>query len=374
METDVPFQPLYYNGAGVLIMRLFILPVLLIISVSVFAEKEVKGILNRDTRWNADEGPYRLSGDIVVARNIRLTIAPGCRISVASIDHKDTAITQYDKIDSRYISIKVYGTLICIGSQEKRTVFAPDSLNTSLPAWYGIVLDGAEDQFTEIAHTDITGAYNGITVRRCAPLIHHTVIIRNHTGLLCSDYGSATLINCLVGYNTSSGIRIDKSNPEILNSMVIFNRNNGLWCDGASRITFTYNCIFGNGDGDLLDCDPEIGLPVKKNKNGDSIDIYKNLRLNPIFSGSPAEAASRRQDPAVPTPAGQIRNPEIAAIVHDGSSDSSQSQPPSPGKQYELSEYSPCRDAGEPSSKLKDRDGSRNDIGIYGGPPIINHR
>ncbi len=355
-------------------MRWPILPLLLIIIVSVVAEKEVRGILNRDTRWNADDGPYRLTGDIVVARNIRLTIAQGCRIILAPTDHADTAITQYDDIDRRFISIKVYGTLICIGAQDKRTVFAPDSLNTSLPAWYGIVLDGAEDQFTEIAYTDITGAYNGITVRRCAPLIHHTVLIRNHTGLLCTDFGSATLINCLVGYNTSSGIRIDKSNPVIRNSMIIFNRNNGLWCDGTSRITFTYNCIFGNGDGDLLDCDPEIGLPVKKNKNGDSIDTYKNLRMNPIFSGSPAETAARRHDLAVPTPAGQIRDPEIAAIVHDGRSDSLQSQPLPAGKRYELSEYSPCLDAGEPSSKLKDRDGSRNDIGIYGGPPIINQR
>ena len=236
------------------------------------------------------------------------------------------------------------------------------------------MLDGAEDQFTEIAHTDITGAYNGITVRRCAPLIHHTVLIRNHTGLLCSDFGSATLVNCLVGYNTSSGIRIDRSNPVIHNSMVVFNRNNGLWCDGTSRIDFSYNCIFGNGDGDLLDCDPEIGLPVKKNKNGDSIDTYNNLRTNPIFSGSPAEAASRRQDLAVPTPEGQIANAEIAAIVHEGTSDSLHSKPLPPGKRYELSEYSPCRNAGEPSSKMKDRDGSRNDIGIYGGPPIINHR
>ena len=35
---------------------------------------------------------------------------------------------------------------------------------------------------------------------------------------------------------------------------------------------------------------------------------------------------------------------------------------------YELSSGSTCVDAGNPSSSYNDEDGSRNDLGAYGGP------
>ena len=35
---------------------------------------------------------------------------------------------------------------------------------------------------------------------------------------------------------------------------------------------------------------------------------------------------------------------------------------------FHLDEFSPCVDAGDPSSVYEDPDGSRNDLGIYGGP------
>lgn len=344
--------------------------------MAVSAETKVGGILTRDTRWKPENGPYRLVGDLVIARHVRLTIAPGCRIITAAGSPADTAIEQFDDIDSRYASIKVLGTLICVGNSRKQTVFSPDTSIGTFPAWYGIILDGADDQFTEIGHTDLTGAVNGITVRNCAPLIHHTIIEHNHTGIVCIDHGSAHVYNCCIAYNITTGIRIEKSNPVFRNSLVVFNRNNGVWCDGTSRIDFRYNCIFGNSDGDLLDCDPEIGLMKKMNKNGDSVDTYHNLREDPIFSGSAADSTSRVKDLSVPTTNNHIHNREIAAIIHGTTNDTVPSEPDTspPEQRYELSGYSPCRDAGDPSSKLKDRDGSRNDMGIYGGPPVIHRK
>ncbi|MBN1757499.1 MAG: right-handed parallel beta-helix repeat-containing protein [Chitinispirillaceae bacterium] len=356
-------------------MSLRLIQIIIVVCTAVLAETDVGGILTRDTRWNADGNPYRLSEDLVVERYVRLTIAPGCRIIVSSSRPVDTTITQYDKMDMKYTSIKVYGTLICVGNWNKRTVFSPDTADVALPAWYGILLDGADDQFTEIGHTDITGAYNAVTIRRCSPLIHHTALERNHTGIFCMEHGSVRVYNCFIGYNTAAGIRFDGSNPVVRNSIIVFNRNNGVWCDSRSKIDFAYNCIFGNGDGDLLDCDPEIGLPAKKNKNGDSIDIFNNLRQNPVFTGSPADSTSRLNDLSVPTDEVRIKNRAIAAIIHEGAEDTAKSPPsPPPVQRYELSGYSPCRDAGDPSSKLKDTDGSRNDMGIYGGPAFIDRK
>ena len=342
---------------------------------SAYAETEVGGVLKRDTRWNRDDGPYILTEDLVVSRNVRLTIASGCRIVVSSSPRNDTAVPQLDNVDSRLTSIKVYGTLICVGSSDKRITFSPDTHSITHPSWYGIILDDADDQFTEITYTDISGAFNGIMVKKSAPLIHHVIIEHNHTGLLCTDQGSVRIYNSLIGFNTSAGIRTEKSNPSIINSIIVFNRNNGIWCDGMSKINCSYNCIFGNADGDLLDCDPEIGLLTKTNKNGDSIDVFNNVLQDPVFSGSPADSSERLKDPDVPTEKALVRDTVIAAIIHEEDRKTAGTVPVKTRRlRYQLSRYSPCRDAGDPSSGFKDRDGSRNDMGIYGGPAVIGKK
>ncbi|MBN1308904.1 MAG: right-handed parallel beta-helix repeat-containing protein [Chitinispirillaceae bacterium] len=336
--------------------------------------KEVGGVLTRNTRWNAEEGPFYLTSDLLVAKNVRLTITAGTRVVVGACAGKDTAIRQYDDVDSRTVSIKIHGTLICCGKGEKRIIFAPDSSCTASPAWYGIIFHKADEQFTEITYADITGAYCGISVIRCSPTIRNAVIEHNHIGILCSDNASARVYNCVIMSNNAAGLRVVEANPCFMNNIISFNRNIGLWCDGLSKVTCAFNCISGNGDGDFFECDPELGLPVKKNKRGDSVDIFNNLRFDPIFSGSIADSTARRQDISLPTEKHLIRDTAIAAVLQSGREETKDVRNPSLGGRYRLSQYSPCIDAGNPSGPFKDRDGSRNDMGIWGGPEVINRK
>lgn len=346
-----------------------IFTVIVLCVAPVRAEKLVGGIINRDTRWNADEGPYILAGDLLICRNTRLTITPGTVIIVRKPPRVDTAAPQINQFDSVTSSIKVEGTLLCIGRRENRIIFSPDSAATTTPSWYGIVLHQADDQFTEIAHTDIAGAFCGIAIENCAPTIRNTVLEFNHIGIVCTERADARIYNMVITANTAAGIRIEQSNPSIRNSIIAFNRNNGLWCDGTSRIVITNNCIYGNNDGNFLDCDPELGQLKKGNRKGKHLDRYGNVMQNPTFSGSVAETQAVKQDINQPTDTAHIINRTIAAILHPPKKHTIEQPGTSPsGHRYELSRYSPCIDAGNPSAKYKDQDGSRNDIGIWGGP------
>lgn len=344
---------------------------------SVLSQHKVGGVILRDTRWRIEESPFFVESDVVVRRNVRLIIDPGVIIIVNTKPSKiDTEVKQENKTDSSTVAIKVYGTLICKGKSEKRIIFKPDVAERKGTLWYGIQLYESDDDFTEIAYTDITGAAYGIEVIRCSPLIRNCIIEHNHIGVLCGEKSIPYIYNCVISYNMVAGIKIENSNPHITNNIIAFNINNGIWCDGVSKIVCTYNCIFGNKDGNMLDCDPEIGVKIKKNKRGDSVDIYNNLFVDPIFSGSLADSIANSRDINLPTDKKFLKDTTISSIVN---SDTKKNLTEVEGtkivkKRYLLSKYSPCKDAGHPSETFKDRDGSRNDMGIWGGPEFISKK
>jgi hypothetical protein len=332
-------------------------------------------IITRDTRWKPDTGPVYLFTDVVVARGASLTIAPGTRIIIGRPRGVDTTIRQYDEIDAKTISIKVHGTLIAEGIRSKRIIFSPDTSNKDgAPYWYGIILQEADNQFTEIANVDITGAYCGVTIDECAPVIRNSIIEYNHIGINCRNRAAPRIRNCTIVSNMAVGIGTSTSNPVITGNIIAFNRNNGIWCDGTAKISCTFNCIAENGDGNFLDCDPELGVKVKTGVRGDSVDMFNNRFTDPVFIGSPAERKKQEQDVTLPTEKGLIKDSLIASIINLGRKPTAKTEEPPATGRYQLSKYSPCIDAGDPDAGFKDPDGSRNDIGNRGGPDFISKK
>ena len=334
------------------------------------AQQRIGGILSASTRWNADEGPFILEKDVIVPEGVRLTIAPATRIIVAGSPVSDSS-AQIDRTDSLSVSIKVKGgALICIGRSDKRITISPEEPGSGHHSWYGIVLDGAEDPFTEISFTDIIGAFCAVTVTNSRPVIRTSTFEYNHVGINCINGGTAQVVNCIVSRNFASGIKIRESNPRITNSIIAFNHNTGVWCDGLSKIDFEYNCVWGNGDGDMFECDPELGILSKTNKNKDSVDNHFNLYRDPVFTGSVADSIAAERDISIPTKKSNIKNLRIARIVFNNADKNEQTPKPETGK-YSLSRYSPCVNAGNPAERFNDMDGSKNDMGIDGGPEFF---
>jgi hypothetical protein len=336
------------------------------------AETRVGGALHGDNRWDLEGSPYVVQSDLVITRFAHLTIDPGVRVVIARGSDSGETVPQFDAPDSGSVSIKVEGALNCVGKRNKRITFVPAEASDGKLGWYGIIFNKANGKFCEIAFADITGAFNGVTVYECRPLVRNSVIEYNNIGVSCQKNGGALIYNCIISNNYAAGIRVQEANPHVANCIVMRNRNNGLWCDGISKVQFEFNCVWGNSDGNFLDCDPLLGKIVRLNKNRDSVDNAGNLRRDPVFFGTPAESVAFARDTRLPTDKSKVKNVDLAKVVNTRLRDSgfarykSQKRP-----RYFLSRYSPCINAGSPAGAFKDADGSRNDIGIFGGPDFI---
>jgi hypothetical protein len=192
-------------------------------------------------------------------------------------------------------------------------------------------------------------------------------------GVVCGEKGNARVYNCVISNNFTTGIKMMNANPTFFGNIVAFNKNNGLWCDGVSRITFQYNCLWGNADGDFLECDPELGVAVKGGKKDKvPLDESHNVLANPIFAGSQYDSMAVEKDLSLPTDKSRITDTSLAKVLYKSLADSlAAKKRKSSYPRFSLSKYSPCIDAGNPAGQFKDADGTRNDIGIYGGKEFL---
>lgn len=345
---------------------------MMIAAAAACAGTNVGGILHGDVRWTLEDGPYLVESDLLVSRFAHLTIDPGVRVAVAAGPGATTTVPQFDALDSTSVSIRVEGTLTCAGRKNKRVVFAPASVTDTRLGWYGIIFCKVNGKLNEIACADITGAYNGVTVSECAPLVRNTVLEQNNIGVSCLKGGNVLIYNCIIANNFAAGVRVQEANPTVENSILTGNRNNGLWCDGISRVNFSFNCAFNNGDGNFLDCDPRLGRNARLNKRTDSVDGADNLASDPVFAGSAADSIAFMRDIRIPTDKSKVKNEELAKVVNGRLRDSGFARYRARKvPRWTLSRYSPCVNSGDPAAAFKDADGSRCDIGIFGGPEFF---
>lgn len=336
------------------------------------AQTKVGGVLSGETHWDIAGNPYIVESDILVPRFAHLAIDPGVKVVINKQRYIPEKIAQFDALDSVSISIRIEGTLACAGRRAKRITFAPAEVGDNRLGWYGMIFDKVNGKFNEIAFADLTGAYYGITARDCNPLVRNSVLEGNNIGVNCLSNGSALVFNCIIANNFAAGVRVQGANPHIANSIITKNRNNGLWCDGVSKIAFEYNCVYANRDGDFLDCDSRFGRRTRVTKSRDSVDFAFNYYHDPVFYGSEADSIAFARDVSIPTDTSKVKNKRIATMVQKKPRDSSFARYRSKIKpRFALSRYSPCVNNGDPASAFKDADGSRNDIGIHGGPEFF---
>lgn len=192
----------------------------------------------------------------------------------------------------------------------------------------------------------ITGNRNGVRVNGGSPIIRNNIINFNgSTSDALLNYGiislSATPLiqNNLICSNSGAGIYIAwaaSSGAQVINNTVADNTDNGIWCYGGAEPVIKNNILARNS----------TGLSASSNakpKNSFN-DVWGNTWRN-------YDAQS-----------GGVANPGPGDISGDPRFDLL-SVPP-----YHLAITSPCINAGDPNPFFNDRDGTRNDMGCFGGP------
>jgi hypothetical protein len=155
------------------------------------------------------------------------------------------------------------------------------------------------------------------------------------------------------------------------NSIIAFNRGNGVWGDNISRITASHDCLYDNRDGLFFNCDPRLGILKRRNARKDSVDGADTLIADPVFAGSSADSVAREKDLSRPTEQSRMRDTTLAHVMAPTPPDSSGVPSPSSStaarlKKYALSRYSPCIDAG-----VKDRFKMRQKRSCEDVPPPL---
>lgn len=319
-------------------------------------ETRVGGIISTEARWEPENAPYVITRDILVTRSGRLTIAPGTRIVVGKPLLYDDSIPQEDGLDSQLVSIKVNGQIHCTGRMQNRIAIASMFETSEHCAWYGILVENPIGDLNEIAFTDISGACNALIVRNAELTVRNCLVEFNNTGLRLERGGNASIYNSIIAHNFTSAVVVTASNPTFSNCIIAYNNNMGMWCDGVSKTKTEYSCFYGNGDGNFMDCDPQLGV-LTHNKKGetDSTDSHNNLFRNPLFNSAPAEHRD-------------VTNESATQLDLD----SATYKPILPRDRYRLSPKSPCRDAGDPDKAYRDMDGTRADMGIFGNQEFLD--
>lgn len=147
-------------------------------------------------------------------------------------------------------------------------------------------------------------------VERTAVLSGFVIRRSQHAGIFLNQ-AAPTLRNNVIIENAGPGIHCAQASPQVLNNALVANAGGGIVCQYPdTEPVINYNVFWNNQPADLGGCTPGAG--------------------------------NRFEEPGF-----------VAALQGD----------------YRLRSDSPLVDAGDPEVALYDRDGSRNDIGVYGGPP-----
>ncbi|MGH1365193.1 MAG: TonB family protein [Calditrichia bacterium] len=218
------------------------------------AQGKVSGKLTQDTVW---KNLVWVNGDVIVPKNVTLTIEPGCRVRMEPKTDK----TRSGKAPER-IEIIIFGTLIAKGVEGNgRIVFTSRTTNQKMNDWYGIVFKNRNNR-SVMQNCLVEYAYKGITC-----------------------YGSAPMIaNSEIRFNQYAGISAEiRSKPIIRNTMISGNEFGGIICELASNPIVEKSIITQNTNGIIVFDQSKPDLGSVRGTDGQSIGenlIFNNFETN----------------------------------------------------------------------------------------------
>jgi hypothetical protein len=262
--------------------------------------------------------PYRITQTLLVDAADTLLIEPGVRLYF----NDSTGLV-------------IYGQLLCTGTASQQILFTAASTS-----WKGIrILEGprlSDIRFTTIEKIDITREYD-ILRNGSVEIVNSDIVISN--SIFRNNFGK-----------NGGALAIDQSHSVICNN--IFSNNFAAGFGGAFLSSASSNKIINNVFHKNTSNNYAGGLllfsPVM-----DSIQnniFYGNTNTTGDSSIATYQADSHHfvafynflQDG---------HNPAFVSVVD-----------------FHLSSTSPCSNAGNPAARYNDTDGTRNDMGAYGGP------
>ena len=354
-------------------------------------------------KWDTltvEYSPYRANADLWILEGETLVIEPG-------------VIIEFNSVTELRFSFDIYGTLIAEGTEQNPIIIRSQGYENNSGEiirykgdWErfkfhstssGNVLDYVEvTQATEISfETNISATNcsfvdnkNPVTILTFDAQFESCTFMGNgFAGLILENLTNATTItHCVFYQNEGYGLSCtDHSNPVIKNNIFVQNQVHGIKCDVFSHPQIINNTIVNND---------YKGIFAKTNSN----PVIKN---NIIFDNNKGGiSCNQASNPLITFNDSYLNNYDSTMIVNQATGDTTwiidntgldfdncpnfvgefdttgldiynnfSSDPVfSDYQTFSLSPSSPCVNAGDDAAEYNDIDGSRNDLGAYGGP------
>ncbi len=313
--------------------------------------------------------PYRMSCDVKVDRGTTLTIPAGTMINV-------------DSPSDRLYYINVFGRLVIEGTPDNRVtinalnpaqmwggirIYSDDSTSAPSVFYYADLINYRFFQMTkpgtEFVGCRFDSAFEyGVSIATASMNWDSAVRIQDCTFERCGTWGigvfssAATIRNTLVQNGRGRGITLDATDVyvQITNCVMRNNSTTGLYMADVCSPQVV-NCVSMNNGYYGIEMDNNC-LPVIMNNiiyNNARYGIYARnssapiMTYNDVFGNTPDYVL-----PPLVEPSNSIsENPQFVSETD-----------------LHLAAGSPCIDAGNPAADYNDGNGTRNDMGVYGGP------
>ncbi len=212
---------------------------------------------------------------------------------------------------------------------------------------------GFDDGYKLVQMNIITNVQDGITVAQTAPLILDNIIYPREDGLVAQIISSPTYINNIIVFdnvNGSFGFRDFGSNSILKNNLIYGKGSYGFWTYGDSIVN---NVLYGQ-DGNWNRGIFGAGSDIRNNNvQNASIGLFYDTGGGnpPVYQYNNMWGNNTNFQNFSPDTTNIFVNP---MFVNEDSMD------------FHLQIFSPLINAGDPN--ILDKDGSRSDIGLFGGP------
>ena len=321
-----------------------------------FTTATTSGTLVLNEVWS---GTVEVSADVTVPQNVTLRIEPGTTVTFAA----DAGLF-------------IYGKLEATGSSAEPITFTSASPSPTRGIWDGIYFYDTSLDASTIEHAVIEYADIGVNFYFASPLVRNSIFSDNVIGISFSSSNSI-ISGCVIQNSQTYGISVSGgSNPQIVDNHIV-QSNTGIYVSstGGSNPTIRNNIIRDNGS---------YGIHVRHQSNAtisfNTIDnniygIYLNLYSSNYTCTISSNIVTsnnygiRRDGGSYSLSYNDVWGNNINYYgLAAGGGDISADPLFVLEEDYHLQSGSPCIDAGDPF--FFDEDGTRSDMGAYGGTCI----
>lgn len=299
-------------------------------------------------RWTARKGPLTLAGTVVIGPGAKLVVGAGTRIRVASIDSCPETEAEFGKPQ---VALIVRGGVLRLeGKAYHPVVFEPSETKRGF-AWEGIRVEKAsKDEQADLRWFETSNSSIGVAFLAGAGRIEHAVIRECGIGVT-SVLGASPSIRHTVVYRSAVADMVSsRSATRVTSCLFLDGEGDGIRFDGTGLSEVRTSCFWNHRGVPITNGPPGLGeWPIDTTP-----DAFGNWQRDPVLRDS-SEHLRLLQEYNERISAQPWWKPRRAP-----------DNPPGTGP-WALSPFSPLVDKGE-SPFCSDVDGSKCDIGLWGGP------